>query len=176
MTVNSATQAYSSSAYGVQSQNGVSSAASNNFDAMMQNISGQLLNSMDTNGNGSIDKTEFSAAAKQLAQNSTSVDSAFKAIDTNSDGSIDSSELAKALEQTMSTNQTHGHRHHHIHAQSGASGMASPASQQAQTSSGSQVAQTSSNQENLQSILLSNILSAYGATAQNSTSNINLSA
>ncbi|MDX1809201.1 MAG: EF-hand domain-containing protein [Sulfurospirillaceae bacterium] len=174
MTVNSATQAYVNS-YNKQSQSDVSPAASSNFDAMMQNISGKLLNSMDTNGNGSIDKTEFSAAAKQLAQNSSSIDSAFKAIDTNSDGSIDSSELAKALEQTISTNHMHRHRHHHIHAQSGASGMASLASGQAQTVSGSQVAQTSSNQENLQSVLLDKILSAYDANAKNSTSNINLS-
>ncbi len=55
-----------------------------------------LFSKIDSNGSGSLDKTEFSAFAKKLSQdsgNSIDVDSAFSTYDANGDGSLSESEL-----------------------------------------------------------------------------------
>jgi hypothetical protein len=68
-----------------------------NFDALTQ----MFMTALDTNKNGTIDKTEFSNAAKTLAKNesSTNVDNAFIQIDTNGDSQLSSDEFLSALKE-----------------------------------------------------------------------------
>jgi Ca2+-binding EF-hand superfamily protein len=60
-----------------------------------------LIKNIDTSGDGTISKTEFSAAVSALSGNretsSTSTEALFSKLDTNGDGNVDSSELATAL-------------------------------------------------------------------------------
>jgi len=67
-----------------------------------QKMSQDLLSSLDTSGNGSIDKSEFSAGLSALSgtnsTDSTDADKLFSKLDTNGDGSVDQSELATGLQ------------------------------------------------------------------------------
>jgi Ca2+-binding EF-hand superfamily protein len=64
-------------------------------------MSQDLLSNLDTSGDGSIDKSEFSAGLSALSgtngTDSTDADAMFSKLDTNGDGSIDQSELAAGL-------------------------------------------------------------------------------
>jgi Ca2+-binding EF-hand superfamily protein len=64
--------------------------------ATMQQFQDRMFSKIDTNGNGSLDKTEFSALAKKMSEmsgNSINVDDAFSTYDANGDGSLSKSEL-----------------------------------------------------------------------------------
>jgi Ca2+-binding EF-hand superfamily protein len=67
-----------------------------------QKMSQDLLSSLDTSGDGSIDKSEFSAGLSALSgtdsTDSTDADKLFSKLDTNGDGSVDQSELATGLQ------------------------------------------------------------------------------
>lgn len=94
MTVNSNYNAYSS--YGSSSVNASMPRGKPNFEEMAS----ELLTSMDSDGNGSIDKAEFSAAAQNTAsksKDSTSLDDIFSLLDTDGSGSMSSEELISAL-------------------------------------------------------------------------------
>lgn len=141
----------------VQSQSSASgmAPASGDSGSMMQQIGSQFMALLDTNQNGSIDKAEFSDAAKKLSQStgssaSSNADNAFSAIDKNSDGSISASELTDILKQLSAK-----HKGHQM-------------STRIQNSSESQTPppppSEASNTKNLQSILMKNILSAYANT------------
>lgn len=94
MTVNSNYNAYSS--YGSSSVNASMPRGKPNFEEMAN----ELLGSMDSDGNGSIDKAEFSAAAQNTSSqsdDSTSLDDIFSLLDTDGSGSMSSEELISAL-------------------------------------------------------------------------------
>lgn len=94
MTVNSNYSSYS--AYGAST----SSRPKPNFEEMAQ----QLLDAMDTDGNGTIDEAEFTTAAESSASDSgssldaTSITNIFNTLDSNSDGSMSTEELVSALQ------------------------------------------------------------------------------
>ncbi|WP_345979548.1 EF-hand domain-containing protein [Sulfurimonas sp. HSL3-2] len=117
-----------------QSQSGVNALAKNDFSSKMKEISNQLLSTLDTNKNGSIDKIEFSSAAMQLSQDMAESDKLFSRLDQNSDGMIDGNELLSAL------------------------GQCSPQAPKANCKTNSHA------QNGLQSILMKNILSAYNTS------------
>lgn len=109
MTVSSNYNGYSSaSSYGVSAS---SQRGKPNFDEMAQ----QLLNSMDSDKSGSIDKTEFTTAVQALESNSkssstststaagsdgTSATDTFNQLDTNGDGGLSTDELMTALKNS----------------------------------------------------------------------------
>ena len=75
---------------------------------------------MDQNGDGSISKSEFQAAADKRAQETgqtIDVNKVFAAVDTNQDGVIDKTENDAAMSQM--------HHHHHHSAPSGSAGALS---------------------------------------------------
>ena len=74
-------------------------------------LASQLFSLLDTNGDGSISKSEFEATLGQNG-NTAAADSLFAKLDPNGDGSVDPSELASAL-------QTKGAHHHHHHGHGG---------------------------------------------------------
>ncbi|WP_345992532.1 EF-hand domain-containing protein [Sulfurimonas sp. HSL-1716] len=175
MTVNSSMQANYANILNTQNQNKIdTSSAAANFNTMMQQLSNQLISSLDTNKDGSIDKTEFSAAAKQLSQDSASLDSVFNSVDLNADGKIDATELMNALEKTAQNRQ-----HKHAHLRDKANGTASESNELSmQQNSATQTAQNASSQNDngLQSILMKNILSAYSVShSQKSGGSLSLS-
>ena len=110
MTVNSNSSVYSS-----YSSSGVSSSSQRvkpDFEKMAQ----ELLTSMDTDSNGSIDKTEFSTAVQALDSSSSSSKSAtdiFNTLDANSDGKMSSEELMAALKNTKPPEPPQGGGQHH---------------------------------------------------------------
>ena len=77
----------------------ISSISSNMFQmnsATMQQRRDDMFSKIDSNGNGSLDKTEFSALAKKMSEmsgQSINADNAFSTYDTNGDGSLSKSEL-----------------------------------------------------------------------------------
>jgi EF hand len=78
-----------------------------------------VFSEFDTNGDGSISKSEFENAFGSNADMSK-VDGLFSALDTNGDGSISQSELTSAAQQSQAQ-----HRHHHCdHTGSSGSGGA----------------------------------------------------
>lgn len=105
MTVNSNYSAYSSySSSGVSSSQKTSKPS---FEDMAQ----QMLSSMDTDGNGTVDSAEFSAVAQALASNSnssssssssssTSVTDIFTKLDSNGDGGLSTDEFMAALKNS----------------------------------------------------------------------------
>ncbi|MCK9371821.1 MAG: EF-hand domain-containing protein [Sulfuricurvum sp.] len=111
MTVSSNYSAYSSN-----STSGVSSASQKgkpDFEKMAQ----ELLNSLDTDKSGSIDKAEFSAAAQALASSSSSstTDSSsandiFSTLDTDSSGSMSTEEFVTALKNMKPPEHAQGER------------------------------------------------------------------
>lgn len=105
MTVNSNYSAYSS--YGSSSVTSSSQRGKPNFEEMAN----ELIKSMDSDGSGSIDKAEFSAAAQASGSDSSStLESVFATLDSDSDGSMSSQELMDALENMkppQDGNKTH---------------------------------------------------------------------
>lgn len=75
----------------------VQSSDGSSFDAITQ----MLMSALDTNNTATIDKSEFTQAAKILAKNESSenVDNAFNKIDTNGDEVISSNEFINALKE-----------------------------------------------------------------------------
>ena len=71
-------------------------------------LASQLFSLLDTNGDGSISKSEFEATLGQNG-NASAADSLFAKLDPNGDGSVDPGELASALQ----TKGAKGHHHHH---------------------------------------------------------------
>jgi Ca2+-binding EF-hand superfamily protein len=67
-----------------------------------QKMSQDLLSSLDTSGDGGIDKSEFSAGVSALSgtdsTDSTNSEAMFTKLDTNGDGSIDQPELSAGLQ------------------------------------------------------------------------------
>jgi EF hand domain-containing protein len=95
--------------FAAQSQTSASSGPSS--------LASQLFSLLDTNGDGSISKSEFEATLGQNG-NTAAADSLFAKLDPNGDGSVDPSELASAL-------QTKGAHHHHHHGGGEVSGASS---------------------------------------------------
>lgn len=85
----------------LQGQNGVNSASG-------------LFAKLDTDGDGSISKSEFESALGNAGVDANSADSVFAKLDANGDGSISKSELASA--------RGGYHSHHHAHHAGGGSG------------------------------------------------------
>jgi Ca2+-binding EF-hand superfamily protein len=87
-----------------------------------QNSKGQfaakVFSQLDTNGDGTVDKAEFSTAMSNFAQvtgnNSADTDSIFSKLDANGDGKISPQELQQATHQMH-----HAHMHHHAKQTSG---------------------------------------------------------
>ena len=73
-------------------------------------LASQLFSLLDTNGDGSISKSEFEATLGQNG-NTAPADSLFAKLDPNGDGSVDPSELASALQPNGAKGH---HRHHHM--------------------------------------------------------------
>jgi hypothetical protein len=73
-------------------------------------LASQLFSLLDTNGDGSISKSEFEATLGQNG-NTAAADSLFAKLDPNGDGSVDPSELANALQPNGAKGH---HRHHHL--------------------------------------------------------------
>lgn len=159
MTINGgsawATSLQSNKAGSVQSQSSASPMAPNdNFTSMIQQAADTLISTLDTNKNGSIDKTEFSQAAQALAQKTSNTydsNSAFSAIDKNGDQSISADELLSALKQSQGK---HGHGHHHK----------ADAADTAQKPSQTATADESSSSK-MQVALLQRIMSAYTSSS-----------
>jgi hypothetical protein len=72
-------------------------------------LSSQLFSLLDTNGDGSISKSEFDTTLGQNG-NTAKADSVFAKLDTNNDGSVSPTELASALQGQ--NGQVHHHHHH----------------------------------------------------------------
>jgi len=89
-----------------------------NGDAFSQ----QLFSLLDTNGDGSISKSEFETAFGQNG-NTTQADQIFAKLDANGDGSISQSELTNALDGQDQAQGGQGVHHHHHHHMGGMDGM-----------------------------------------------------
>lgn len=69
----------------------------------------KLFAKLDTNGDGTVSKDEFSAATSKAGVDSSLSDAVFSKMDANGDGSVTQDELTKA-------DQAGGqHHHHHVH-------------------------------------------------------------
>ncbi|MFA6630454.1 MAG: EF-hand domain-containing protein, partial [Sulfuricurvum sp.] len=113
---------------------------------------------LDTNQNGTIDKAEFSDAAKALAEKTgktyNNAENAFSTIDANSDGSISADELLNALQQAQKKNTT---------------GQTSSAQQSATST----LSDETTAESKMQSVLLQRIMEAYtGGSAQSSSTTL----
>jgi len=132
----------------VQSQSSASgmspSSSEVNYDSIMQLANTQLMTMLDTNQDGSIDKTEFSDATKQLSQSTqtSNTNNAFKSIDSNADGLISSNELLDSLKHLSSQQKAHKKAEHMQHSEN----TQIPVDEKS---------------KDLQSILMKQILSAY---------------
>jgi hypothetical protein len=73
-------------------------------------LASQLFSLLDTNGDGSISKSEFEATLGQNG-NASAADSLFDKLDPNGDGSVEPGELASALQPNGAKGH---HRHHHM--------------------------------------------------------------
>ena len=67
-----------------------------------------LFSQLDTDGDGSISKTEFESALGQSGVDTSSADALFSKLDQNGDGSVSQSELSSAAHR----GHGHGHGHH----------------------------------------------------------------
>ena len=163
MTINGGSTWATSSGFNkvgsTQSQSSDSPVAStDDFTSMIQQAVDALVSTIDTNKDGSVDKTEFSQAAQTLTQktgNTYDPNSAFTAIDKNGDQSISADELLNALKQSQGK-----HRHHHK------TDIADAAQQPLQTAE-----KDDSSSLKMQTALLQRIMSAYtnGSNASAST-------
>src|SRR4030081_524682 len=88
--------------FAAQSQTSASSGPSS--------LASQLFSLLDTNGDGSISKSEFEATLGQNG-NASAADSLFAKLDPNGDGAVDPDELASALQPNGAKGH---HRHHHM--------------------------------------------------------------
>jgi hypothetical protein len=80
----------------------------------------KLFNSVDTNGDGQISKSELESAFTTGGGTASQADAFFSKLDSNGDGSVSKTELAAGLQQAH-----HGHGHHHAAPASG-SGSGDP--------------------------------------------------
>lgn len=151
----------------VQSQSSASGKVPNQgqYGSLMQQIDSSLMTMLDTNQNGSIDKAEFSDMAKQLSQGksvSSNTDKAFAKIDTNKDGTITADELMSMLEQLSTKNKAK---------------KMSERLEQSVNNQPTQINNQASDKNNMQSVLMKNILSAYSSNyVASNTSGVNLKA
>lgn len=67
-----------------------------------------LFSQLDTDGDGSVSKTEFESALGQSGVDTSSADALFSKLDQNGDGSVSQSELSSAAHR----GHGHGHGHH----------------------------------------------------------------
>ncbi len=166
---NSAMSSYVSQVYSnknVQSQSGASGTWTDNSTQSFDAIAQQLMSALDTNNNGTIDKTEFSQAAQALSNNTantTKVDSAFSKADQNGDGQISSDEFLNALKQASAQTQ----KQHHP--KPTADTTTSQTNQSTPSDSALSLTQMQKN-------LLSKIIAAYGNATPNTGTTTNLSA
>jgi hypothetical protein len=77
-----------------------------------------LFSQLDTDGDGSISKTEFESALGQSGVDTSSADALFSKLDQNGDGGVSQSELSSAA------HRGHGHGHSGHHMDAGGSGGA----------------------------------------------------
>ncbi len=73
----------------------------------------KLFSMLDSNGDGTISKSEFEAAFGQNGK-TDQADTVFAKLDQDGDGAVNQKELSSALKK--------GHRHHHAHSVGGSSG------------------------------------------------------
>jgi hypothetical protein len=87
--------------------------------AMQQQLSQTLFKTADTNGNGSISKSEFESfytkfmgatSQSQTAAQTAAADQLFQQLDTQGTGRLNATQFGVALKQIMSQ-QAHGHPH-----------------------------------------------------------------
>jgi hypothetical protein len=71
-----------------------------------------LFSQLDTDGDGSISKSEFENALNQSGVDTSSADALFSKLDRNGDGSVSQSELSSSAHR----GRGHGHGHHHTQA------------------------------------------------------------
>lgn len=167
---NSAMSSYVSQVYSnknVQSQSGASGTWTDNSAQSFDAIAQQLMSALDTNNNGTIDKTEFSQAAQALSNNtvdSTKVDTAFSKSDQNGDGQISSDEFLNALKQASAQTQKQHHKP--------AADTANSTSQTSQSTPSDSALSLTQMQKNL----LSKIIAAYGNSTTTTGTTTNLSA
>ena len=79
-----------------------------------------LFSQLDTDGDGSVSKTEFESALGQSGVDTSSADALFSKLDQNGDGSVSQSELSSAAHR----GHGHGHGHGGHHMDAGGSGGA----------------------------------------------------
>lgn len=166
MSSNSPVQSQSG-ASGMQSTSGASSQAGY-ANSMQQALSG-LMNTLDTNKDGTIDQSEFTQAVQNLSQKTNQTydaQAAFQNLDKNQNGSLSSDELLSAMQQAREKNT-----HHHHHEQS--STQADTTTAQNSATNDTQNGSTSSN---IQNVLLQKILSAYGSSSTLTTPSTSLTA
>jgi hypothetical protein len=108
----------------VQGQAGAGQGTLVNGDA----FSSQLFSLLDSNGDGSVSKSEFETAFGQNG-NTAQADSIFSQLDADGDGSVTSSELTSAIQggQQAQGSQSGQQVHHHHHHGGGVMGGASSA-------------------------------------------------
>lgn len=98
----------SNSLYGTSSYATYGS-STNSTSSLSSKFAEALLTSLDSDSSGSVDSTEFSSAALELAKGDTSaVNDAFSSLDSNKDGSITIDELTSMLsaQSTMTSGST----------------------------------------------------------------------
>jgi Ca2+-binding EF-hand superfamily protein len=91
-----------------QSQSGTTTSTSTSPSDALQN----LFNDIDSNGDGSITKSEFESALGAGGTNLANADKVFGELDSNGDGSVSMDELKSALQGAGG----HHGGHHHMHA------------------------------------------------------------
>jgi hypothetical protein len=108
--------------------------------AMQQQLSQTLFKAADTNGDGTISKSEFESfytkfmgatSQSQVATQTAAADQLFQQLDTQGIGQLNATQFAAALKQIMSQ-QAHGHHHHHV---TGAVGAVAQGASQSNASS-----------------------------------------
>jgi hypothetical protein len=147
-----------------------SSDQSSDIAASFSEIAQQMLAILDTNKSGSIDKSEFSLAAQNLAKSSgktdtSGIDAAFAKADPNNDEQISSDEFMNALKQAADQAQKKRHRHQN-HSDITASNTLPKA----------ESTQPSSPMDEMQKNLFNKIMAAYSAstTVTGSTTSISV--
>jgi hypothetical protein len=81
----------------------------------------KLFAKLDANGDGTISKDEFSAAASKAGADPSVADAVFAKMDADGDGGVTQSELTKADQATGGH-----HHHHHVHGGGGGGGAQNP--------------------------------------------------
>jgi Ca2+-binding EF-hand superfamily protein len=73
------------------------------------NIASNLVDALDTNGDGKVSAEEIAAAFKTAGLATDKVNDAVKALDTDGDGQLSAGELAKAISSDVSVHHHHDH-------------------------------------------------------------------